>query len=219
MQSNNQIVLLLCMFFVFATAFLFYYFIIGSEPRIVKRKFGDYEILEIYGLLTPDECDKLIKYSETQDMQDSQVIGNTPYSEDRKSKTLWLKDGDHKVAKKMAKWASKLTNYPTNHQEMLQVVRYDVGGKFSAHLDPQPGTGTETRYATLLVYLNDDMEGGETSFVKLGFSVKPEKGKGVLFINLKEDNSLEELAEHQAEIVKGGNKWICTKWIHTKEYK
>jgi hypothetical protein len=51
------------------------------------------------------------------------------------------------------------------------------------HIDGQtteePHNGL--RIATLLIYLNDVPEGGETCFPMQGVAVKPERGKAVMF--------------------------------------
>jgi prolyl 4-hydroxylase len=62
--------------------------------------------------------------------------------------------------------------------------------------------------------LNDDFEGGETSFVDIGVSVRPEKGKGILFWTLDANGKIIPQAKHGGEKVRRGNKWICTKWVH-----
>lgn len=77
-----------------------------------------------------------------------------------------------------------------------------------------------TRFATLLLYLNDDMEGGHTSFpmwrnaeTSKQLEVRPEKGKAVLFYNLLPDGNYDELSMHAALPVKEGEKWLANLWI------
>jgi hypothetical protein len=59
--------------------------------------------------------------------------------------------------------------------------------------------GQPSRFATILLYLNDDMEGGETEFPRWlnaetseGLKIKPEVGKAVLFYNLLPDGNYDE---------------------------
>jgi prolyl 4-hydroxylase len=59
--------------------------------------------------------------------------------------------------------------------------------------------GQPSRFATILLYLNDDMEGGETEFPRWlnadtseGLKVKPQVGKAVLFYNLLPDGNYDE---------------------------
>ena len=72
--------------------------------------------------------------------------------------------------------------------EHLQLVHYDVSEQYTPHHDfSVPGAsedGQPARFATILFYLNEGMEGGETSFPKWvsaesseQLKVAPEKGK------------------------------------------
>jgi prolyl 4-hydroxylase len=76
--------------------------------------------------------------------------------------------------------------------EPLQLVRYQVGEEYKAHCDfgyPDPTRPYQpTRFATLLLYLNDVPRGGETSFplwsnAETGgrLEVAPQAGKAALF--------------------------------------
>ena len=194
-----------------------------SKWEIRKHVKDGYELWEIDGILSPYECDLLIEYGNTHPMEKSRVYSkdgdsNHNLSDERKSETAWVKDGDHVCAQKMADSARILTGFPINHQEELQIVKYQEGGKFSPHFDPRNGTPAESRIATLLVYLNDDFGGGGTTFVELDLKIKPKKGKGILFVNLDKQRQIIPQSKHCGEVVEKGNKWICTKWIHHIPY-
>lgn len=80
--------------------------------------------------------------------------------------------------------------------------------------------GQPARFATLLLYLNDDMKGGETSFplwrnaeTSNALWVKPEKGKAVLFYSILPDGNYDELSEHAALPVLKGEKWLANLWV------
>jgi len=55
-------------------------------------------------------------------------------------------------------------------------VYYKNDGYFLEHVDQSAGPNV-TRVFGIVLYLNDVDEGGETDFVDLGISVKPESGK------------------------------------------
>jgi prolyl 4-hydroxylase len=111
----------------------------------------------------------------------------------------------------------------TSIAERLQLVHYDVGEKYSPHHDfVMPGLvhHQPARFATLLLYLNDDMEGGETTFpiwrngqTKEALAVKPEKGKAVLFYNVLPDGNFDQLSLHEARPVKRGEKMLTNLWV------
>lgn len=188
-----------------------------SKPAINTINVQGYTILEIPHLLSDDECDALISKCEKMNMEDSEVVlkgGENGLDNNRKSKTIWLEDNQDGVCMKMAQTANQLTNLPIKDQEKLQVVCYQPGGKFNAHYDAEYEDSVSSRVATLLVYLNDDYEGGETEFVNIGVKIKPEKGKGILFWNLDQKNEKIYGSMHQGNEVKNGEKWICTKWMH-----
>jgi prolyl 4-hydroxylase len=75
--------------------------------------------------------------------------------------------------------------------ERLQLVHYSVGQQYTPHHDfsvPDLRHGQASRFATLLLYLNEGMEGGQTSFPRWLnahtsqiLEVTPEVGKAVLF--------------------------------------
>jgi prolyl 4-hydroxylase len=108
--------------------------------------------------------------------------------------------------------------------ERLQLVHYGLGQEYQTHHDfayqPLTGVTDAARFATLLLYLNEDMEGGETSFPKfsnahtfLELKVKPETGKAVLFYNQLPDGNMDELSQHRAHAVRKGNKWLINLWV------
>lgn len=102
--------------------------------------------------------------------------------------------------------------------ENLQAVHYAVGQQYTPHHDfSMPGLVNlqPSRFATILFYLNDDMEGGETSFPRWlngktqePLKVKPEAGKAILFYNLLPDGNFDERSQHAALPVTSGEKWL-----------
>ena len=64
------------------------------------------------------------------------------------------------------------------HAHAWQALSYDEGRDhgYAEHTDCHAGSdlfNTEERVATLLLYLSDDFDGGETEFVKLGLRLRP----------------------------------------------
>ena len=64
------------------------------------------------------------------------------------------------------------------------------------------------------------MKGGETSFPRWrnaqtdkGMDMKPEKGKAMIFYMVNPDGNLDDLTQHAALPVKGGEKWFSNLWI------
>ena len=73
------------------------------------------------------------------------------------------------------------------------------------------------RVCTVLVYLNDVENGGETSFSKLGLRVKPRKGTALVFFPATLDGVLDQHYLHAAEPAQD-LKWVSQIWIRQKAY-
>jgi len=108
--------------------------------------------------------------------------------------------------------------------ENLQLVHYSVGQEYTPHHDfsypPVDDPFQSTRFATLLLYLNDDMKGGETSFPRYvnaesrhALKVTPKLGKAVLFYSYLPDGNLDDYSQHAAKPVTEGEKWLINVWI------
>mmetsp|Transcript_14150 Transcript_14150/g.20899 ORF Transcript_14150/g.20899 Transcript_14150/m.20899 type:complete len:599 (-) Transcript_14150:148-1944(-) len=107
--------------------------------------------------------------------------------------------------------------------EYLQLVHYEVGQQYTPHHDftyPHTSTvGQPERFSTLILYLNEGMRGGETSFPRFQnghtadkLAVTPETGKAVLFYDVLPDGNMDEFSQHAAERVKEGEKWMINLW-------
>jgi predicted 2-oxoglutarate/Fe(II)-dependent dioxygenase YbiX len=94
-------------------------------------------------------------------------------------------------------WRTDLKRHTDTH-----VVRYLPGGFYVTHADT--GLDLDYRYFTVLCYLNEDFQGGQTCFPTLNFSVTPQKGKGIVF---------PATYLHRAEPVMQGTKYILVTWL------
>jgi prolyl 4-hydroxylase len=197
----------------------------SSQPR-------PYKVLEYPNLLSVQECDEIIELSKKNGLQQSYIVSDEKLNaydlNFRKSDQTWMSRDSHSVLEKLSKISERLTGLPQANQEMVQVVRYEKGGKFDAHFDPcvkgeqlckEMNRGAGQRRTTLLVYLNDVLKGGETEFVNLGVKVKPEKGKGILFWSTDENERVLDESKHRGCEVLEGEKWIATIWSHPMMYQ
>jgi 2OG-Fe(II) oxygenase superfamily len=92
--------------------------------------------------------------------------------------------------------------------ERFRFHRYDVGQQFDWHLDGYfERTTGERSFFTFLIYLNDDFEGGATSFrddssgvMSFGtLQILPKKGKGLIF---------HHPIPHRGDPVTAGRKYV-----------
>ncbi|CAA3028995.1 probable prolyl 4-hydroxylase 10 [Olea europaea var. sylvestris] len=195
--------------------------------------------------LSKEECEYMINLAKPH-MQKSTVVdsdtGKTKDSRVRTSSGTFLPRGRDKIVRDIEKRIADFTFLPAEHGEGLQVLHYEVGQKYEPHydyfLDEFNTKNGGQRIATVLMYLSDVEEGGETVFPaakgnfssvpwwnelsecgKGGLSVKPKMGDALLFWSMKPDATLDPLSLHGGCHVIKGNKWSSTKWIRVHEYK
>jgi prolyl 4-hydroxylase len=101
--------------------------------------------------------------------------------------------------------------------EPLQVLRYPVGGEYKPHFDSVPGVRNQ-RMFTMLVWLNDDYDGGETWFMTPRLALKGQPGDAVLFRNSGSDGRRDPLSAHCGMEVTRGEKLIASRWIRQRPF-
>jgi predicted 2-oxoglutarate/Fe(II)-dependent dioxygenase YbiX len=120
-----------------------------------------------------------------------------------------------------------LTGLRIEQMEPPQIFHYALGQEIKAHYDSlydgthgygPEGTYRGDRLATFLMWLNDDYEGGELEFVKVGFSHKGRAGDGLFFASMR-DGKPDSKSLHAASAVTRGEKFILSQWIHDRPFK
>ena len=130
----------------------------------------------------------------------------------RKSETAWLSGNTDYTVRRIIKKCVSHTDRPFKNCEQLQVLRYKPGGHYMPHQDVFYQDKNKRLY-TFIIALNDDYEGGETSFPNLGIKFKLKKGDAVFFHNLDNHEQCTSMALHAGEPVKSGEKWGVTLWV------
>ncbi|URE11390.1 P4Hc [Musa troglodytarum] len=122
---------------------------------------------------------------------------------------------------------------PAENGEQMQVLRYKQSQFYSLHFDYFSNVSHTKkggqRVATMLMYLNDDVEGGETFFpmaaagecscggtMVRGLCVKPSQGDALLFWSLGLNGKLDPDTMHAGCPVLRGEKWSATKWMRER---
>ncbi|MDQ3271200.1 MAG: 2OG-Fe(II) oxygenase, partial [Pseudomonadota bacterium] len=120
---------------------------------------------------------------------------------------------------------AKLLDWPVENGEGLQVLRYGPGAEYKPHYDyfdpAEAGSATilargGQRVATLIMYLQEPVEGGATVFPDLRLQVVPRRGSAVFFSYSQAHPSSQSL--HGGMPVLAGEKWIATKWLREREF-
>ncbi|HMG45909.1 MAG TPA: 2OG-Fe(II) oxygenase [Allosphingosinicella sp.] len=102
--------------------------------------------------------------------------------------------------------------------EPLQVLRYRPGGEYKPHFDAIPGFANQ-RILTMIVWLNENYEGGETMFAKTGAKFKGKTGDALLFRNARADGTRDLDAGHAGLPVAAGEKLIASRWIRAGPFE
>lgn len=102
--------------------------------------------------------------------------------------------------------------------EPLQILRYRAGGEYKPHFDAIPGLANQ-RILTMIVWLSDGYEGGETHFLKTGAKLKGGVGDALLFRNALPDGRRDPDTGHAGLPVTGGEKLIASRWIRARTFE
>jgi len=108
--------------------------------------------------------------------------------------------------------------------ETIQCQQYEIGQYYKVHCDfydlftKEHKVYTEwmgQRTWTILCYLNDVKEGGETHFPKLKLKIKPKAGRIVIWNNLYRNGFTNYRTKHEALPPTSGKKYVLTKWFRS----
>lgn len=171
-------------------------------------------IVVLGNVLSDEECDELIRLAA--DKVKRSKIGTTrEENELRTSSSMFIDDSENLIVARVKKRVSAVMNIPIEHGEGLQILRYTPGQQYRAHHDffSAESKVTNNRISTLVMYLNDVEQGGETFFPQLKFSVSPRKGTAVYFEYFYSDQMLNDLTLHGGAPVVEGEKWVATQWM------
>lgn len=90
-----------------------------------------------------------------------------------------------------------------SREKTMHVLRYDKAGHLPAHQDQ----GISTRVLSVLLYLNDDYEGGEIEFKNSNIKLKPQAGSILFFPS-------NFLYVHEVHPVTKGPRYSLPNWYH-----
>ncbi|KAL6504795.1 putative prolyl 4-hydroxylase 3 [Orobanche hederae] len=194
----------------------------GKEESSGQRFFhGSLGLSSIITFWSKEECAYLINLAKPHMVKSTVVDGKTGKSKDSRVRDKVIANIEQRIA--------DYTFVPADHGEDLQVLHYEEGQKYEPHYDYIPDVfNTKNggqRIATLLMYLSDVEEGGETVFptakgnfssipgwnemsecARGGLSVKPKMGDAFLFWIMRPDASLDPSSLHGGcPVIKGNS--------------
>ena len=197
--------------------------------------------------LSAEECDQLVALA-TPEVERSTVVGSsgTPETDNiRTSFGMFIMRKQDEVVARVDARVARFAGVTEVQGEDMQVLRYEDGQKYGTHQDTFLENSLNAkdgmqRISTVLLYLSDVEYGGETTFPetrewlhveeawadgryspcgKEGVSVKPKKGRALLFHHLDEAGHPSKFSMHTGCPVLEGVKWTATKWIHARPFR
>ncbi|EFJ32154.1 hypothetical protein SELMODRAFT_86017, partial [Selaginella moellendorffii] len=200
--------------------------------------------LIFFYLYSDDECDHLIGLALPRLRRSSVIDEKTGLGKDSRNRTSWgafLRRDHDNIVSGIEDRISSITFIPKEYGESLQVVRYKTGQKFEPHQDYYKLTENNNngghRIGTLLLYLTNVENGGETVFpralanvindystntsecTKKGIVIRPRRGDGLLFWITRPSGEIDPFSFHGGCPVVKGEKWLATKFLHEHELK
>lgn len=185
----------------------------------VLAKYEEPLVVILGSVLSDEECDRLIELSKDR-LERSKISAEKVVSNIRTSSGAFLTDVKDEIVSKVEKRVSSIIGIPVEHAEGLHILNYQPGQEYKDHFDyfaPTSKAASNNRICTVVLYLSDVEDGGETYFPKLGLRVYPKKGMAVYFEYFYNDQTLNELTLHSGQPVITGEKWIATLWFRRKK--
>lgn len=188
------------------------------STKLKRKNYPQKDIYTIKNLMTQNECKELISFCKTLGFQQAGLaIGQDVYrvkENTRNNKRVIFEDEDlsQLLWKRMSKLAdSKFQNHKSwGLNWRFRVYEYPEGGIFAPHVDERMDLGDgKTSMFTFMIYLNENLEGGETTFFERRRSgskklianriIRPRTGMALAF---------DHLLFHEGSIVTKGKKYV-----------
>jgi prolyl 4-hydroxylase len=192
------------------------------EVRVVMA-LRDPRVIVFGGLLSHDECDELTVLAGKRLTRSETVQNDTGGSEVNSARTsqgMFFDRAENALCQRIEARIAALLNWPVENGEGIQVLRYQPGAEYKPHYDyfDPAHAGTPSilkrggqRVATLVMYLNDPLVGGGTTFPDVHLEVAPVKGNAVFF-SYDRAHPVSRTLHGGAPVVQG-EKWVATKWL------
>jgi prolyl 4-hydroxylase len=201
---------------------------VGDRPVQVLMTMDNPRVVVFGGFLSEQECDQLVELSRPRLARSETVdtaTGGSEVNAARTSSGMFFGRGETALHQRIEARIAALLNWPVDHGEGLQILRYGPGAEYRPHhdyFDPdQPGTPAilqrgGQRVGTLVMYLNTPAQGGGTTFPDVGLEVAPLKGNAVFFSYARPHPDTRTL--HGGASVITGEKWVATKWLRERVF-
>lgn len=192
-------------------------------PGAVRHPSNELAIFSIPNFLDQEMCDWIMDLID-ENAKPSIVLD---HSGDDNFRTSFTCDLDHSdpVVRSLNAYIHAAAGIAQMFGEPLQGQRYHVGQEFKAHTDYfDPNLPAFEQHCgihgqrtwTMMIYLNDTVEGGETHFVNIDHKFKPETGTLIAWSNFDDQGLPNPYSLHHGMPVLEGSKYIITKWFRER---
>lgn len=190
-------------------------------PNAERIASDQLELYTVKNFLNQQECEQIIELIASK-LRPSSLSSYESDSSYRTSRTcdlgtlndVFMGDIDNRIC--------QIMGIDSSYSETVQGQFYEVGQQFKAHTDyfepheiGEYGGQMGQRTYTMMIYLNDVDEGGETAFVNIDKEFKPQQGMAVIWNSLNSDGSTNIDSMHFAKPVIKGYKAVITKWFRS----
>lgn len=181
---------------------------VEEAPGVIS--FEMYERVECESILAQLSKRDQWKAAQVREAQDETTYQVLTQPEVRSASTLYLSDAEqlylqfgdriNSIVKPLIRelWEIELADHSDTH-----ILKYLPGDHYVPHQDTGPTL--MDRYFSLVCYLNDDFDGGQTAFPALHCTVRPVAGKAILFPSTY---------LHGSNPVVSGQKFVFISWIN-----
>ncbi|MDM0059229.1 2OG-Fe(II) oxygenase [Variovorax fucosicus] len=205
--------------------------ILACDREIVVHSRGEDPVFAALGnVVDAEECKALIDMARPR-LKPSTLVdpmsGRDVVSDKRASWGMFFRLGENDLVTRLDRRLSMLMNLPLENGEGLQVLYYPTGAGSEPHYDylaPTNAANRESiarsgqRVSTLVTYLNDVPDGGQTVFPRLGLAVSPIRGNACYFEYGDDNGRVDTRSLHASAPVTRGEKWVMTKWMRERRF-
>jgi len=205
--------------------------IVAGDRRIKVLARGQRPTLALLAeVMSADECKELIAMAKPR-LKPSTVLdpqtGQDVVAAYRSSLGMFFRPQENALVARLEQRFAQLMNLPLENGEGLQVLHYPPQAGSAPHFDfLQPSTEASRhsiersgqRVSTLVTYLNDVEQGGETVFPEAAWSVTPQPGHALYFEYCNSAGQVDPRSLHAAAPVLRGEKWVASKWMRQRRF-
>lgn len=196
---------------------------LDADPSVHRIAVEDVDLYAASNFLSAAECAHFIALIDAVARPSPTYAGGAPF------RTSWSGDVDpaDSFVRMIERRIADLTGFEESWGETVQGQRYQPGQEFRPHFDwfepegeywPYERAHGGQRSWTVMAYLNDVEEGGETEFPKLGASIPPQRGALLAWNNARRDGRPNPATLHAARPVVRGTKYVITKWFRSRQW-